>query len=110
MRPGLEKSRDRAGLENSIGARIRADSHQIKQVLINLVHNAAESISQFGTVTLRARRDAHFLDPDKCQPASSSRSKTPALGIPLEVEKRLFDPFFTTKESGTGLGLAIAAR
>jgi len=89
--------------------RIRADAAQIKQVLINLVQNAADSIGGDGKIILRAR-------PDRKQIASVERSVVAievtdtGKGISPEVEKRLFDPFFTTKENGSGLGLTIAAQ
>ncbi len=103
----------RAGIrlirEDSDGLKLRADIAQLKQVLINLVQNAADSTETGGTVTLRARRDRHQLtdgerDVVVLEVADNGR------GIPPDVEKRLFDPFFTTKENGTGLGLSIAAR
>jgi signal transduction histidine kinase len=81
---------------------VRADTQQIKQVLINLIQNSADSIGRNGAITLRARNGAdayavmEVIDNGK--------------GIPSDVQKRLFDPFFTTKEGGTGLGLPIAAR
>ncbi|HWI57208.1 MAG TPA: histidine kinase dimerization/phospho-acceptor domain-containing protein, partial [Bacillota bacterium] len=52
--PELAKSRIALTCESSVGASIRIDPQQIQQVLINLVQNAAESIGQNGTVTLRA--------------------------------------------------------
>jgi signal transduction histidine kinase len=88
---------------------VMADLHQIKQVLINLMKNAAESIGQNGTITLRTRT----------KPARPGGRSTYAAVLEIEdtgkgmepkVQKRLFDPFFTTKETGTGLGLSIAAR
>ena len=96
-------------LENSISARIRADSHQLKQVLINLVRNAAESITDSGAVTLRVHESTAVIQ-NKRQPCVFIEVEDTGTGIPLEVQQRLFDPFFTTKETGTGLGLAIAAR
>jgi signal transduction histidine kinase len=109
LRPQLEKSNIKLACENSISARIFVDPEQIKQVLINLVQNAAESIGRDGTVTLRARFDTsrHGDRPRDVVILDVSDTGT---GISPEVEKRLFDPFFTTKEAGTGLGLSIAAR
>ena len=109
LAPQLERSNIQLTLEQSPTAWVKADSRQIKQVLINLVQNAADAIGQNGSVTLRARLDRKRLadrDTDVVilEVADSGR------GIPSDVEKRLFDPFFTTKESGTGLGLPIAAR
>jgi len=90
-------------------ARFRADEAQLKQVLINLIQNAAESMEKGGTITLRARKDkAQLRDHDSEVVVIEVEDTGP--GIPPEVQERLFTPFFSTKESGTGLGLAIAAR
>jgi signal transduction histidine kinase len=95
-------------IEESPPLRIRADAAQIKQVLINLVQNAADAIGRDGVITLRARRDRKRLanvDTNVVVLEVVDDGK----GIPPEVQQRLFDPFFTTKDSGTGLGLSIAA-
>ena len=88
---------------------LRADKEQLKQVLINLAQNAAESMQANGTVTLRARNGVAKLR-DETQPAAMLEVVDTGPGIPPEVESRLFDPFFSTKQGGTGLGLPIAAR
>jgi len=95
-------------LEESPPLRIKADAAQIKQVLINLVQNAADSIGQNGTVKLRARQDRKHISYTDANVVILEVTDT-GKGIPPEVEKRLFDPFFTTKDTGTGLGLSIAA-
>jgi signal transduction histidine kinase len=89
--------------------RIRADAAQIKQVLINLVQNAADSIGGDGKITLRARPDQKRLANVE-KPVVAIEVTDTGKGISPEVEKRLFDPFFTTKENGSGLGLSIAAQ
>jgi two-component system, NtrC family, sensor kinase len=78
-------------------------------VLINLVHNGAQSIEGPGTVTLRARLTMHLLRGRSTDAVAVDVADT-GKGMPPEVVQRLFDPFFTTKEDGTGLGLPIAAR
>ncbi len=88
---------------------IRADSGHLKQVLINLVRNAADAIDGAGTVTLRPRAARAGIGGREIDAVILEVSDT-GKGIPPEVEKRLFDPFFSTKETGTGLGLPIAAR
>ena len=88
--------------------RLRADLGQLKQVLINLIQNAADSTDAGGTVTLRARRDRKRLTDGETDVVVLEVADT-GKGITPDVEKRLFDPFFTTKPEGTGLGLSIAA-
>jgi len=95
--------------EESPGLRIKVDPAQIKQVLINLVQNAADSIGGPGQITLRAREDRKSLNNGEIDVVILEVSDS-GCGIPPAVEKRIFDPFFTTKEAGTGLGLSIAAR
>src|SRR5439155_14498448 len=109
LAPQLARANIQLAFENSVSARIRIDPQQIKQVLINLIQNAADSIGHDGVVTLRARLATKRLADYSTEVAILEVADT-GKGIPPEVGKRLFDPFFTTKESGTGLGLSIAAR
>jgi PAS domain S-box-containing protein len=83
-----------------------ADSHQIQQVLLNLMINAEQAMlaaNGRGTLVVRSwhdvERDAVILEINDDGP-----------GIADEVRPKIFDPFFTTKEvgKGTGLGLTVA--
>jgi signal transduction histidine kinase len=96
-------------VESENGARFLADPRQMKQVLINLVQNAADSIEVDGTITLRAHRDTGRLANGSAEDVTIEIQDT-GPGIPPAIQKRLFDPFFSTKEGGTGLGLSIAAQ
>jgi len=109
MGPLLDKSNVKLVVDEVVSAQIKIDPQQIKQVLINLIQNAADSIGKNGTVTLRARLDEKRLNDEPVSVVILEIHDT-GKGIPPEAEKRLFDPFFTTKDSGTGLGLPIAAR
>lgn len=109
MAPSLEPRAVRLVVEPGEELRIRADSGHVKQVLINLVRNAADAIDGPGTVTLRTRAMRATLGGRETEAVVLEVSDT-GKGIPPEIEKRLFDPFFSTKETGTGLGLPIAAR
>jgi signal transduction histidine kinase len=109
LRPQLEKSAIQLKMEASEPVWVRADIQQLKQVLINLIQNSADSIGRDGVITLRVSGQSG--------PARRGSGGTVVMevadtgkGIPPEVQKRLFDPFFTTKAGGTGLGLPIAAR
>jgi signal transduction histidine kinase len=108
LSPQLEKNAISLKVECPDNAWVRADTQQLKQVLINLIHNAADSIERAGTITLRGRTNSSFTR--KGASAVVVEVADTGKGIPPEVQKRLFDPFFTTKEGGTGLGLPIAAR
>lgn len=107
--PQLARSGIQLLREDSAPIQIKADLAQLKQVLINLVQNAADSIGQNGTIALRVRHQRQHLSNGEIEVAVLEVQDN-GKGISPEVEKRLFDPFFTTKESGTGLGLSIAAQ
>jgi signal transduction histidine kinase len=106
--PALAKDNIQLLLEDSTPLPVRVDGEQMKQVLINLVQNAAESIGRDGAITLRSRPDRKPLGHGETDVVILEVADT-GVGIAPEVEKRLFDPFFTTKPEGTGLGLSIAA-
>jgi signal transduction histidine kinase len=109
LAPPLEQKQIQLLVEDSPAANLRIDREQIQQVLINLIQNAADSIGQVGTITLRARFGSQRLA-EKLTDVVILEVADTGHGMPQNVEKRLFDPFFTTKETGTGLGLVIAAR
>lgn len=80
---------------------LEADPRQLKQVLWNLLNNAAEAAS--GEVIIRVRAD-------RAAKTVQVRVIDDGCGIPAEVQGRIYDPFFTTKDSGSGLGLAQVLR
>lgn len=88
---------------------IRADHQQLRQVLINLVKNAAEASPAGGVVMLGARVIAGPMHDVRRRMIVIEVSDT-GHGVPLDLGDRIFDPFCSTKEGGTGLGLPIAAR
>jgi two-component system NtrC family sensor kinase len=76
------------------------DGNQIKQVLLNLILNAAEAARG---------KDALIQLSTAAQAQTVSIVLTDnGLGIPPEHLARLFEPLFTTKTRGLGLGLAIS--
>lgn len=85
-----------------------ADPQQFKQVLINLVKNAAESIARDGVITLRARTGSRQLQ-GKDAAVTLIEVEDNGPGIPEQIQANIFDPFFSTKERGSGLGLAVSA-
>lgn len=109
MAPQLERAGSKLVLKEVDTATILADAQQLKQVLINLIQNASESLSKNGRVVLRCLRQKRTV---KGVPvwAAVFQVEDNGAGITPEIQARLFDPFFTTKSEGTGLGLAIASR
>jgi two-component system NtrC family sensor kinase len=79
---------------------VMADGDQMRQVILNIVLNAADAMPQGGTLRITSAQEA--TGGVTLQIADTGK------GIPDEIRDRLFEPFFTTKSSGTGLGLAIA--
>jgi len=80
---------------------VLADADQMRQVVLNIVLNAAEAMVQGGELRLAS-------SPDVPRKAVELRISDTGPGIPDEVRARIFEPFFTTKKTGTGLGLAVA--
>jgi len=80
------------------------DSMGIEQVLLNLLQNAFEAISDMHDgkrqVTIRVSRDTN----DAIEVTVSDTGK----GLPMENIDRVFQPFFTTKSKGLGIGLSIS--
>lgn len=78
---------------------ITCEEKQIKQVFLNLMKNAIESMPDGGVVTVAAK-----VAEDKLLIVFTDQG----CGIPEESLERLGEPFFTTKETGTGLGLMVS--
>jgi two-component system, NtrC family, sensor kinase len=72
---------------------------KLRQVLVNLVRNAAEAAGPGGRVAVRVSGDAASVRVDV---------EDDGPGIGDAAAARLFEPFFTTKDRGTGLGLAVS--
>ncbi len=79
-----------------------ADKNQIEQILINLIKNSIESISNKanGKIILTA----YFTNISKIAIDVTDNGK----GISAEIIDQVFTPFFTTKENGSGIGLNLA--
>jgi len=81
------------------------DGDRLRQVLLNLLRNAAEAVGPEGRVVLSA--DA--LE-DKTGRRLRIRVSDNGPGIPEKDWENVFEPFFTTKSWGIGLGLANARK
>ena len=77
---------------------VNADSGQLRQVMANLMMNAAEAMGRSGRIRVEACREGEFDE-------ILVRDDGP--GIPSDLRQRVFEPLITTKAKGTGLGLPI---
>ncbi len=92
---------------------IRADRGQIEQVIVNLVVNARDAMTDNGTLTIST--SVHSVGKNSGSEPPIRREEQVVLsvvdtgtGMSADVQSKIFDPFFTTKEKdkGTGLGLS----
>ncbi len=83
---------------------VEANQVQLQQVLLNLVVNAFEAMSETPTaerrVIIRSERISHT------QVRVSVRDY--GIGLPAQEPQQIFERFFSTKREGMGMGLAIA--
>ncbi|RAP75772.1 PAS domain S-box protein [Paenibacillus montanisoli] len=78
------------------------DENQLKQVFINFIKNAIESMPKGGTINIQVKCvNDHEM---------SIRLVDEGCGIPKEVLSKLGQPFYTTKDNGTGLGFMVSKK
>jgi two-component system, NtrC family, sensor kinase len=84
---------------------ITVDPNQIKQVLLNLFHNAILAMPDGGLISLKTAREMR-----ENQNWLGIVVRDTGEGIDPENLERIFEPFFTTRPtgSGTGLGLSVS--
>ena len=85
-----------------IAARIRADRDMLRQILHNLLVNAARALGPGGRIRLETRTCADRT----CILELHDDGE----GIPPEDMEKIFEPYYTRTPGGTGLGLAIVRR
>lgn len=78
-----------------------ADEVKLRQAVVNLLKNAAESSTSGSPIELRITADEHIL---------SICVADQGCGISEKQMSKIFEPFHTTKSYGTGLGLPIVKR
>jgi two-component system nitrogen regulation sensor histidine kinase GlnL len=81
---------------------IQADRVRLEQVLLNLLVNAMEAMTDGGSLTIR---------PTLVETPTGNAIQIEVIdtgpGIPHNLRDRILDPYFTTKSEGTGMGLAL---
>jgi signal transduction histidine kinase len=83
---------------------ISVDANQMKQVLLNLVHNALQAMPSGGEMIV-STQSAYRAGRDWVRVSVLDTG----VGIPKSEQARIFEPFYTTKgdQGGTGLGLSV---
>lgn len=79
--------------------KIVMDSTQIKQVFLNLMKNAVESMHKEGSLLIETMVESEYV---KINITDTGE------GMTTEILQNIFVPFFTTKVDGTGVGLAVS--
>ena len=101
---------------------IFADKQRIQQAFLNLIKNAAEAITDEGSVLIHAEGQfpkgiggresfTQLLDNSRCKSSGGDVYITitdTGTGIPPDILPRIMDPFFTTKDVGKGSGLGLS--
>jgi len=77
------------------------DRNLMRQVLLNVLQNAIQSMENGGTMTVITQEDNQWVE---------VTVRDTGVGIAEENLHRIFEPFFSTKHAGTGLGLHVSQR
>ena len=78
---------------------INADYNRIKQVLINVLKNSIESITDNGIIKLQVKKNKNTVE---------IFIEDNGIGMDKEELSKIKEPFFTTKDKGTGLGVYLS--
>jgi signal transduction histidine kinase/ActR/RegA family two-component response regulator len=94
--------------------RVQADAGQLEQVIVNLVINARDAISESGRIELITGRQSLQAGEEREVDGLAAGDyvflevRDDGTGMTDEVQQRLFEPFFTTKSPGRGTGLGLS--
>ncbi|MBK8592396.1 MAG: histidine kinase [Sandaracinaceae bacterium] len=86
---------------------LSADASQLRQVLVNLLQNATQAMSEPGVVSIEVVRTTLV---EQREEALRIRVEDCGEGFSAEALEHLFEPLFTTKARGIGLGLPLCQR
>ncbi len=95
---------------------LKGDPNDLRQILVNILLNAIESMSAPGRVSIIGELSVNnenltsLSEDGKEQPVLRLSIKDSGKGMTSEDQGKIFAPFYTTKKNGTGLGLSIVKR
>ena len=84
--------------------RVEVDRVQIQQVILNLILNAMDAMSDAGLEESKV----FLISQQNAQKEVVIRVEDCGVGLNPDVSEKIFDPFFTTKAHGIGVGLSIS--
>ena len=98
--PELRSKNIQIQLRVDEGLKIRVNSAEIEQVVLNLLNNAGQSLANSGTLLRRITIEA-----TKVGKSIRLSIADNGAGVPVEFQPQLFELLSTTKQTGMGLGL-----
>ncbi|MDH3348494.1 MAG: DUF3365 domain-containing protein [Desulfobulbaceae bacterium] len=78
---------------------IVTDVEALKQIIVNIILNAAQAMDNSGAITIETGSDKTM---------AFIKFRDTGNGIPKDIIDKIFDPFFTTKDAGEGTGMGLA--
>lgn len=97
---GYELSKKQINLMTDYGEipRVNVDGNRFKQIFINLILNAAQSMDHHGKILITTARIDTTLIIRICDTGP---------GIADDLKEQIFEPFYTSRKDGTGTGLGL---
>jgi signal transduction histidine kinase/ActR/RegA family two-component response regulator len=89
-----------------VSSKIRADHHQLEQVIMNLAINARDAMPNGGQITISTRTNYEQTSSGRDYAVLSVADT--GHGMDAETKAKIFEPFFTTKGQGKGTGLGLS--
>lgn len=101
LQPEAEQHKVKIITECLEDVQLYGNRDRLTQVLLNVVKNAIQAMTEGGSVLITADSDGKN---------AMIKVKDTGSGISKETMSKIFEPFFTTKARGTGLGLALCKK